>query len=159
MYVNIVCYNDSSSLKKSCLNAHRTCSSHATVGHDDEAGWNDAQWGLWEKAGAHVGYSWSLCGGVGRWTLWAHCCGALSVSLVSLTHGQQSYSRRNGLSFTAPLLVQGPSLISRCAAESLTNVQYVPCCMCLHKIMRTRRESMLFMKNFINSKCIAFPPT
>lgn len=103
MYVNIVCYNDSSSLKKSCLNAHRTCSSHATVGHDDEAGWNDAQWGLWEKAGAHVGYSWSLCGGVGRWTLWAHCCGALSVSLVSLTHGQQSYSRRNGLSFTAPL--------------------------------------------------------
>lgn len=107
-----------------------------------------------------IGGSWFLCSGLGRWPLWARCCGALSVSSVSLTHGQQCFSQRNGLPHTVPLLVQGVSLISHRAAERPINIHHVPCCVRevynemrkyeeQHKQNQTKQKKILNMLHFL----------
>lgn len=105
-YTNFTGYNNYLSLKNIfhwffyLLKCIRMCLNHVLVIHDDTTGGNDAQWCLWERPEAR---SWFLCSGVGRWMLWAFCCGALSVSLVSLTDGQQSYSPQKWVVIHCPL--------------------------------------------------------
>lgn len=50
-----------------------------------------------------------------------------------------------------PLLVQGASLISPCAAGGLNHVQHVENCMCMHNMMRMTQTgtASVFEKTFI----------